>query len=90
MTRRVRAVVSGRVQGVGFRYSTAAMARRLGVGGHVRNLPDGSVEAVLEGDEADVAAALELLADGPAAAHVARVDVTDLPPRGETSFRIEG
>jgi len=46
---RRRVVVHGRVQGVGFRWSTAAEAERVGVAGHVRNLPDGTVEAELEG-----------------------------------------
>lgn len=89
VTRRVRAVVRGRVQGVGFRYSTADAARRLGVAGHVRNLPDGSVEAVLEGADDDVAAVLTFLRAGPPAARVTAVTVTDVVPRGETHFRIE-
>lgn len=53
---RIRRTVyfTGRVQGVGFRYQTCEIARQFAVDGHVRNLPDGRVEAVIEGDAAEV------------------------------------
>ncbi|MBL8034304.1 MAG: acylphosphatase [Leptospiraceae bacterium] len=67
---RRRYVVSGRVQGVGFRQFTAEQARRIGVAGWVRNLADGSVEAEAEGDE-DILAQFEaVLRRGPALARV--------------------
>ncbi len=78
-----RIVVSGRVQGVGFRFFAARHARRLGVGGSVRNLPDGRVEIVAEGDRAALEALVAALGDGPpgAAVHDVRVDWTDIPGR---------
>ncbi len=76
-------VVSGRVQGVGFRFFAARHARRLGVGGSVRNLPDGRVEIVAEGDRAALEALVAALGDGPPGAAVRdiRVDWTDAPGR---------
>lgn len=71
---RVRVVVHGRVQGVGFRYHTLREALASGLSGWVRNQPDGSVEAVFEGDEAQVWRMLEWCRSGPRFAHVANVD----------------
>lgn len=85
---RKQAVVRGIVQGVGFRYYAQAEARRLGLAGHVRNRTDGAVEAELEGDAASVWAMLAWLQHGPPSAHVEAVDVTTIPPLGETGFRI--
>ncbi|AEG44274.1 acylphosphatase [Isoptericola variabilis] len=88
MTRRVRAVVHGRVQGVGFRWSVLEAARRAGAAGWVRNRSDGTVEAEVEGDDAAVAAVLDVLRTGPAAAQVTDVEVTDVPPAGESGFGV--
>ena len=76
----VRAFVSGRVQGVGFRYATMERARDLGLTGWVRNLPDGRVEAFVQGEPARVAALLAFLAEGPRWAAVERVDRHDAEP----------
>ena len=65
--------ISGRVQGVGFRYSMQREAARLGLTGWVRNRRDGSVEALLQGEDAAVAALTEWARRGPAGAHVAEV-----------------
>jgi acylphosphatase len=81
-----RAVVSGRVQGVGFRYSCRHEAQQLGVRGWVRNLPDGRVEAHVEGEEAQVAAILDWLHRGPSFARVSSVEVSDTEPTGATGF----
>lgn len=86
--RRVR--VHGRVQGVGFRWSTREAARRAGVGGLVRNLPDGTVEAEVEGAPDAVDAMLAFLRQGPPAARVTAVDVEDVPPLGDTDFDVSG
>ena len=55
MTKRVQARVSGRVQGVGFRYYADHVAEQLGLAGTVRNTADGGIEAVAEGDEGNAA-----------------------------------
>ena len=70
-----RIVVSGRVQGVGFRYALADEARSRGLDGWVRNRRDGSVEAMLAGPRADVDAIIEWARHGPPAARVTAVDV---------------
>lgn len=68
-------LISGRVQGVGFRAAMAQEARRLGVTGWVRNLADGRVEAMIEGDPERLAAMLEWARHGPPLAFVERVEV---------------
>ena len=74
-TRRAHVFVSGRVQGVWFRESTRQRAQELGVGGWVRNLSDGRVEALFEGEEYAVRQAVEYVREGPAQARVCQVDV---------------
>ena len=73
-THRVRAIVRGRVQGVGFRASTQQEARLLGLSGWVRNLPDGAVELEAEGPRAAVQELLSWCAKGPLGAFVSRVE----------------
>ena len=87
---RAHILVSGRVQGVGFRYFTAAQARRLGVGGSVRNLPQGGVEIVAEGDRSALEALIAAVRQGPRGAVVrdVRVDWEDVSaPRQEFVIR---
>jgi len=72
---RVRAVVHGRVQMVGFRAFVIHHAGDAGLSGTVRNQPDGTVEVVLEGPTPEVERMLELLRQGPSHARVERVDV---------------
>lgn len=79
---RVRAVVHGRVQMVGFRAFVIRHAGDAGLAGTVRNLDDGSVEAVLEGSPEAVERMLELLRVGPSHARVERVDVESAPATG--------
>jgi acylphosphatase len=69
----VRFEIEGRVQGVGFRYFVRREARRLGIAGWVRNLPNGSVEVLAEGPEGALAALERSLGTGPAGARVDRV-----------------
>jgi acylphosphatase len=71
---RVHLLVSGRVQGVFFRGFTEAEARRLGLAGWVRNLPDGRVEVLAEGERASLEALVRHCASGPPAARVDRVE----------------
>jgi acylphosphatase len=83
---RKRVVVSGRVQGVWFRDSCREQALRHTVAGWVRNNPDGTVEALFEGDDPDVAAMIEWMRFGPPGARVTEVDATDEQPDGATGF----
>jgi acylphosphatase len=69
----LHATVEGMVQGVGFRYSAMREARRLGLSGYVRNLPDGSVEVVAEGEEQKLERLAGWLRHGPPGAHVRQV-----------------
>lgn len=80
--RRIRAIVSGRVQGVSYRAATAREARRLGVVGWVRNCDDGSVELEAEGADDGIAALVAWCKHGPPAARVTGVAVDELAPAG--------
>lgn len=77
-TRQIR--VSGRVQGVGFRYALRDEARRLGLHGWVRNCADGSVEALLQGEDAAVASLVEWARRGPRLARVDEVHEAPVAP----------
>lgn len=85
--KRVRIVVGGRVQGVFFRASVAREARSAGVKGHVKNLNDGSVEAIVEGDAEAVDRIVDYCRTGPSSARVDRIVVTEERVVGtETDF----
>lgn len=81
-----RLVVRGRVQGVFYRNWTVSCAREIGVAGWVRNCPDGTVEAVLEGDAAKVTAMTARMHEGPAAARVNGIDVAEIEAEGIATF----
>ena len=83
MTVRAHVFVSGRVQGVFFRFETRRFARRLGVAGWVRNRRDGKVEAVFEGEKEDVERLIEFCRRGPSGARVTSVEVRWEEPTGE-------
>lgn len=85
---RVRAVVTGLVQGVWFRQGCVAEAERAGVTGWVRNRGDGSVEAELEGGADAVATVLAWMRSGPPAARVERLDIEERAPAGERGFEV--
>jgi acylphosphatase len=86
MTRRVVALVSGEVQGVGYRWFVRGRAAKAGLAGSARNLPDSRVEVVLEGAEDGVTAVLDAL-DGPdAPGSVSGVDVRDEHAQGIAGF----
>ncbi len=76
MSKAVRLTIAGRVQGVGYRDWAVKMGRRLGLGGWVRNRIDGSVEALIAGEEPAVARMIELCRQGPSLAKVDRIDET--------------
>ena len=81
-------IVSGRVQGVFFRDTIRGDARARGVAGLITNCDDGTVEAIFEGDEADVEALIELCRTGPERAMVEGVEVTEEEPEGLEGFRV--
>lgn len=72
-----RFLIGGRVQGVGFRYFAQDVAAREGVTGFIRNLPDGRVEALVEGEAESVGRVERALRSGPRGARVEQVDVDD-------------
>ena len=86
---RCHTIVRGRVQGVFFRDSVRRMATDLGVTGWVRNCPDGSVEAVFEGEPDAVQRLVDFCRTGPPGAHVDEVQATAEEPRGEQGFAVE-
>lgn len=86
--RRIRAIVSGRVQGVSYRASTAKKAGQLGLVGWVRNLANGSVELEAEGTKPAIDALIEWCKQGPPAAQVDQVSVEELAPTGGDGFDI--
>ena len=89
MTTAVRYLVSGRVQNVGFRYFTVDEATRARLNGRVRNLPDGRVEAIVEGPSSAVEEFAARLWEGPPAADVTDVTVEPQEPLGHKDFRVD-
>ena len=86
-----RYFVRGRVQGVGFRWFVEREAHMLGIAGWVRNNHDGSVEVLAQGTRDQLAGLHSRLREGPRAARVDTVEVSDATPaEGLSSFRIEG
>ncbi len=88
MHRSVEVRVTGEVQGVSFRAYAAQEAVRLELVGWVRNEPDGSVAAHLEGAAEAVQEMLDWCGRGSPAARVARVEVRDVPTAGDADFRV--
>jgi acylphosphatase len=82
--KRITAHFSGQVQGVGFRYVTLDAARSFEVTGYVRNLPDGRVELVAEGEPAALSGLLEAV-KSEMVRYIRNVDVSESPARGEYS-----
>jgi acylphosphatase len=86
-----RYLVRGRVQGVGFRWFVEREAHTLGIAGWVRNNHDGSVEVLAQGTRDQLSGLHSRLREGPRAARVDAVDVSEASPiEGLSSFRIEG
>jgi acylphosphatase len=85
---RTHVLITGKVQGVGYRFATAQVATQLGLTGWVQNLPDGRVEAVFEGDRATVSQMLDWCHQGPPMAIVATVAATPEIPAGLTTFQV--
>jgi len=83
MKKRYHLTIKGRVQGVFYRAFVKDRADSLGLKGWVRNLPDGNVEAVAEGEEKDLKVLIEECRVGPPLARVESVDVVEEPFKGE-------
>jgi len=83
MEKRVHVFYSGRVQGVGFRLTAEETAKRFGVGGWVKNLRDGRVELVAEGEKNTIIRFLEEVRMGPMCKFIREVDVTWSPSASE-------
>ena len=90
MSTRSDITVHGRVQGVGFRHAVKRRASQLGLAGMVKNQPDGSVLIVAEGPPGDVQQLVDWCHDGPSAAEVDHVEVSQGDPQQFTGFRIVG
>lgn len=86
--RRAHVHVSGMVQGVAFRYYAQQKAQELGLAGWVKNLPDGRVEAVFEGDPVRVREMIAWCESGPSSADVEDVTVDDETPEGLRGFEV--
>ena len=87
---RVRVIVKGIVQGVNFRYYSQRQAAKFNITGWVKNLPDGSVAGVFEGDEQDVEAMVHWCRRGPPSAHVTELIAQPEEYRGEfSSFSVK-
>lgn len=87
-SKRARITVSGRVQGVGYRFHTQQMARSLKIAGWVRNLPDGRVEAVFEASPDALERAIQWCHHGSPASDVREVALAYEPPEGLRGFQI--
>ena len=85
---RRRVIVRGHVQGVFFRETTKRRAAAAGLSGWVRTLPDGSVEAVFEGEREEVDRLVAFVRDGPRGARVDWVDVVSEEPAGLAGFEV--
>lgn len=83
-------LISGEVQGVGYRFFAQRVAARHQVVGYVRNLPDGRVEVIAEGSRANVEALNKDLLSGPTHAVISNIEEIDIEPSGAySSFRVE-
>ena len=81
--------ITGRVQGVGFRYTTLSEARRIGLTGFVRNMPDGSVYIEAEGPVETLNSFVAWCRKGPGISFVDSLTANPIPPTGDTGFNIK-
>lgn len=86
MTRTIKAIIEGKVQGVWYRDSTRRWAMAAGVTGYAHNLPDGSVEVVATGEAAAIGGLITWLHQGPPKARVDKVTVEEIPPQNFPDF----
>jgi len=84
----IKIIIHGKVQGVGFRNFVFLHAKKLNIKGYVKNNPDGTVEAVFEGDEDKINRMIELCKKGPERARVDKIDIVDIEINNYQDFRI--
>jgi len=84
----VKVIIYGKVQGVGFRNFVFLHAKKLNIRGYVKNNPDGTVEAVFEGDEDNINKMIELCKRGPERARVDKIDIKDIEINNYQDFKI--
>jgi len=84
----IKVWISGRVQGVGFRWATRQQANNLGITGYAKNLSDGRVEVLACGDEGDLDSLIEWLNHGPEYARVTGLHIETVETQIQDSFRI--
>ena len=84
----VKVIIYGKVQGVGFRNFVFLHAKKLNVRGYVKNNPDGTVEAVFEGDENNINKMIELCKKGPERARVDKIDIKEVEINNYQDFKI--
>jgi acylphosphatase len=84
----VKVIIYGKVQGVGFRNFIFLHAKKLNVKGYVKNSPDGTVEAVFEGDEDNINKMIELCKKGPERARVDKIDIKEIEINNYQDFKI--
>lgn len=87
--KRVQIKVEGNVQGVGYRFFTQRSACTLGIKGHVKNNPDGTVSIEAEGEPGQVDRFMEYVQKGPQWARVDQVSANEIPATGEKGFTVE-
>ena len=90
MKKAIKAIISGQVQGVGYRYFAAREASLLGIIGYVRNLYDGRVEVFAEGEDTSIDRFGQILEEGPRFGNVSDIKIENYPPEGiYTNFTIK-
>ena len=87
--KKVHVTISGLVQGIFFRHHAKVLARKLGLKGYVRNLSNGNVEVVAQGDSKNIEKLIDFLKKGPSGAKVDKIDIIEQKPTSEfTDFEV--
>ena len=84
----VKVIIYGKVQGVGFRNFVYRNALKYNIKGYVKNNPDGTVEAVFEGEKENIEKMIELCKKGPERARVDKMDIIEVEDKGYKDFKI--
>jgi acylphosphatase len=84
----IKVIIYGKVQGVGFRNFIFLHAKKLNVKGYIKNNPDGTVEAIFEGDEDNIKKMIELCKKGPERARVDKIDIKEIEINNYQDFKI--